>query len=136
MFPARRRGRRTGGSTVAPRTVVTAGRTGQVGQVWVSCWILLSATCILSARAQGKMRNSENDFFLFFPPRFCWERTRKKKSLTENKNCSNAPVVKLGSVMAQCLTLRPKSVDLCVCVSPPTHSLSTHSKKPLDTHVW
>lgn len=58
MFPARRRGRRTGYSTVAPRTMVTARRTGQVGQVWVSCWILLSATCILSAQAQGKMRNS------------------------------------------------------------------------------
>ncbi|GLD49289.1 protein sidekick-2-like protein, partial [Lates japonicus] len=52
MFPAWRRGRRTGSSTVAPRTMDTAGRTGQVGQVWVSCWILLSATCILSARAQ------------------------------------------------------------------------------------
>ncbi|TMS15293.1 Protein sidekick-2 [Larimichthys crocea] len=52
MFPARRRGRRTGYSTVAPRTMVTARRTGQVGQVWVSCWILLSATCILSAQAQ------------------------------------------------------------------------------------
>lgn len=77
MFPARRRGRRTGGSTVPPRTVVTAGRTGQVGQVWVSCWILLSATCILSARAQGKMRNSENDFF-FLTLCFCWERTRKE----------------------------------------------------------
>lgn len=58
MFPARRRGKRTGYSTVAPRTMVTARRTGQVGQVWVSCWILLSATCILSAQAQGKMRNS------------------------------------------------------------------------------
>lgn len=54
MYPARRRGRRTGGSTVAPRTMVTAERTGQV---WVSCWILLSATCILSAQAQGRMRN-------------------------------------------------------------------------------
>ena len=129
MFPARRRGRRTGGSTVAPRTVVTAGRTGQVGQVWVSCWILLSATCILSARAQGKMRNSENDFFLSLSSSLLLGAHEKKKSLTENKNCSNAPLVKLGSVMAQSLTLRPKSVDLCVCVSPPTHSLSTHSKK-------
>ncbi|KAM6967195.1 protein sidekick-2 isoform 1-T1 [Tautogolabrus adspersus] len=52
MYPARRPGRRTGGSVVAPRTMVTAGRTGQVGQVWVSCWILLCATCILSAQAQ------------------------------------------------------------------------------------
>ncbi|XP_062294225.1 protein sidekick-2 [Scomber scombrus] len=52
MFPAWRRGRRTGGSTVPPGTMVTAGQTGQVGQVWVSCWILLSATCILSAQAQ------------------------------------------------------------------------------------
>ncbi|XP_053194585.1 protein sidekick-2-like [Scomber japonicus] len=52
MFPAWRRGRRTGGSTVPPGTMVTAGLTGQVGQVWVSCWILLSATCILSAQAQ------------------------------------------------------------------------------------
>ncbi|XP_056263637.1 protein sidekick-2 isoform X3 [Pseudoliparis swirei] len=52
MSPAWTRGRRTGGSTVAPRTMVTAGRTGQVGQVWVSCWILLSATCFLGARAQ------------------------------------------------------------------------------------
>lgn len=58
MSPAWTRGRRTGGSTVAPRTMVTAGRTGQVGQVWVSCWILLSATCFLGARAQGKMLNS------------------------------------------------------------------------------
>lgn len=52
MFPAWRRGRRTGGSTVPPGTMVTAGQTAQVGQVWVSCWILLSATCILSAQAQ------------------------------------------------------------------------------------
>uniref|UniRef100_A0A3P8VYA1 Ig-like domain-containing protein n=1 Tax=Cynoglossus semilaevis TaxID=244447 RepID=A0A3P8VYA1_CYNSE len=51
MFPAwRRRGMRTEGAAVAPpRTVIIAG---QVGQVWVSCWILLSATCILSAWAQ------------------------------------------------------------------------------------
>ncbi|KAF3846276.1 hypothetical protein F7725_003354 [Dissostichus mawsoni] len=52
MSPAWRRGRRTGVSTVVPRTMVTAGRTGQVGQVWVSCWILLSATFIHSAQAQ------------------------------------------------------------------------------------
>ncbi|XP_058510217.1 protein sidekick-2 isoform X1 [Solea solea] len=52
MSPARRRGKRTGCSTSAPRTVATAGGSGQVAQVWVSCWILLSATCILSARAQ------------------------------------------------------------------------------------
>lgn len=60
MFPAwRRRGMRTEGAAVAPpRTVIIAG---QVGQVWVSCWILLSATCILSAWAQGKNR----DFFFF-----------------------------------------------------------------------
>ena len=56
MFPAWRRKRRTGGSMVAPpRTMVFTA--GQVAQVWVSCWILLSATCILGARAQGKMRN-------------------------------------------------------------------------------
>ncbi|GAA6218223.1 protein sidekick-2-like [Lates japonicus] len=80
MFPAWRRGRRTGSSTVAPRTMDTAGRTGQVGQVWVSCWILLSATCILSARAQGKIRNSD-----FFPPLItqciyccCWRRLEKR----------------------------------------------------------
>ncbi|XP_034075948.1 LOW QUALITY PROTEIN: protein sidekick-2-like [Gymnodraco acuticeps] len=52
MSPAWRRGRRTGVSTVVPRTMVTAGRAGQVGQVWVSCWILLSATFIHSAQAQ------------------------------------------------------------------------------------
>lgn len=56
MYPARRRGRRTGVSTMAPRTMDTAERTGQV---WVSCWIVLSATYILSAQAQGKMRNSD-----------------------------------------------------------------------------
>ncbi|XP_069381286.1 protein sidekick-2 isoform X3 [Paralichthys olivaceus] len=51
MFPAWRRKRRTGGSTVAPpRTMVVTA--GQVGQVWISCWILLSATCILRASAQ------------------------------------------------------------------------------------
>lgn len=38
-----------------PGTMVTAGQTGQVGQVWVSYWILLSATCILCAQAQGKI---------------------------------------------------------------------------------
>ncbi|KAM7371720.1 hypothetical protein PAMP_008931 [Pampus punctatissimus] len=51
MLPAWRRGRRTGNSTVPPRTMVTAGQTGQV---WVSCWILLSGTCILTAHAQAQ----------------------------------------------------------------------------------
>nr|XP_020466112.1 protein sidekick-2-like isoform X2 [Monopterus albus] len=52
MLPAWRRGWRTGGSTVAQRTMVKTVRTGEVGQRWVSCWILLSATCIVSAQAQ------------------------------------------------------------------------------------
>lgn len=54
MFPAWRRGRRSGRSTV-----VTLGG---IGQMSASCWMLLAATCILSAQAQGKMRNS--DFFV------------------------------------------------------------------------
>lgn len=64
MFPAWRRERRIGRSTVAQRTMVTVGWIGQLGQMSVSCWMLLSATCILRAQAQGKMRNSD-DFF-------CW----------------------------------------------------------------
>lgn len=57
MYPAGRRGRCPGGSGVAPRTLLTTGRTGQV---WVaSCWILLSATCVIGARAQGKTRRGE-----------------------------------------------------------------------------
>ncbi|KAK1877475.1 putative aldehyde dehydrogenase [Dissostichus eleginoides] len=59
MSPAWRRGRRTGVSTVVPRTMVTAGRTGQVGQVWVSCWILLSATFIHSAQAQAEANGNK-----------------------------------------------------------------------------
>lgn len=58
MFPAWRRGNRTGSSTVPLRTMTTAGRTEQVGQVWVSCWVLLLTTCVLGAKAQGKTRNS------------------------------------------------------------------------------
>ncbi|XP_076739358.1 protein sidekick-2 isoform X3 [Maylandia zebra] len=52
MFPAWRRGNRTGSSTVPLRTMTTAGRTEPVGQVWVSCWVLLLTTCVLGAKAQ------------------------------------------------------------------------------------
>lgn len=58
MFPVWRRGNRTGSSTVPLRTMTTAGRTEQVGQVWVSCWVLLLTTCVLGAKAQGKTRKS------------------------------------------------------------------------------
>jgi len=34
-------------------------RAAQVGQVWVSCWILLLSSRILSAQAQGKMLSLE-----------------------------------------------------------------------------
>lgn len=64
MYPARGRGRRTGDSAVvAPRTVTAAAVSASAaaaaaggGQVWVSCWMLLWATCILGARAQGRLR--------------------------------------------------------------------------------
>ncbi|XP_047428886.1 protein sidekick-2 isoform X1 [Mugil cephalus] len=52
MFPAWTRSIRTGGLTIAPRTMVSVGRTGRVGQVLVSCWFLLSTTCVLTAQAQ------------------------------------------------------------------------------------
>lgn len=74
---------RTEGAAVAPpRTVIIAG---QVGQVWVSCWILLSATCILSAWAQGKNR----DFFFFFNVihvQLLWLDVLKRKELRLNDN--------------------------------------------------
>lgn len=53
MFPAwRRRGVRscTGSGGDSKRTMFGAG---QVGQVWVSCWILLLSTSIPSAHPQG-----------------------------------------------------------------------------------
>lgn len=54
MYPAGRRGRCPGGSGVAPRTPLPTVRTGQVRVA--SCWILLAATCVIGARAQGKTR--------------------------------------------------------------------------------
>ncbi|XP_061567904.1 protein sidekick-2 isoform X2 [Cololabis saira] len=49
MSPAWRLGVRAGGTT-APRRSARAA--GQVGQVWVSCWILLLSTSISSTQAQ------------------------------------------------------------------------------------
>ncbi|XP_011602329.2 protein sidekick-2 isoform X2 [Takifugu rubripes] len=72
MYPAGRRGRRTEGSGVAPRTLATTERTGQV---WVaSCWILLSATCVIGARAQDDV-----------PPYFKMEPPQTQVHLERNR---------------------------------------------------
>ncbi|KAM6904506.1 protein sidekick-2-like isoform 3-T3 [Xenentodon cancila] len=49
MSPAWRLGTCTGGTTAPRRTMRGAG---QLGQVWVSCWILLLSTSISSSQAQ------------------------------------------------------------------------------------
>lgn len=59
MYPAGRRGRCPGGSGVAPRTPLPTVRTGQVRVA--SWWILLAATCVIGARAQGKTRGGGFD---------------------------------------------------------------------------
>lgn len=61
MFPAWRRDIRTWSSTVPPRSMFGPR---QVGQVWVSFWILLLSTCIPSALAQGKIRNLFSCFII------------------------------------------------------------------------
>lgn len=87
MFPAWRRGKRTGGSTT--RTMVTAQQPGQVRKVRVSCWILLSATCIFSAQAQGKMQQLEV-FFFFVHKMYCWmlPEDAQEKSLWMGCQCN------------------------------------------------